>query len=74
MESAMQLVALAQKARADANVILNGREVNIDSLSEAEKEAVQIVGNRQWIRGSADREALVQIYDSLFASIEAQMR
>ena len=73
MESAMQLVALAQKARADANIILNGREVNIDSLSEAEKEAAQIVGNRQWIRGSADREALVQIYDSLFASIEAQM-
>lgn len=74
MESSMDLVALAQKARADANTILNGHEVNIDSLSEAEKEVVQIVGNRQWIKGSSDREALIQIYDSLFANIESQMR
>ena len=40
----------------------------------AEQEAVQIANARQWVKGSTDREALVQIYDQLFANIEAQMR
>ena len=74
MESAMGLVGLAQKARADANAILNGEEVNIRSLSEAEQEAVAIAKSGKWVKGSDDRDALVQIYDNLFANIEQQMR
>lgn len=74
MEDYMHLVALAQNARADANSILNGHEINIASLSEMEQQAVSIVRSRRWVKGSADREALVDIYDSLFANIEAQMR
>lgn len=73
MSSSMQLVSLAQKARADASETLNGRVVNVDSLSDLEKQAVEIAESRHWIKGSADREALIQIYDSLFASIENQM-
>ncbi|HJW03214.1 MAG TPA: methyl-accepting chemotaxis protein [Azospira sp.] len=74
MESSMSLVALAQQARADVNAILNGREINISSLSEMEQEAVAIVQSGNWVKGSADREALVQIYDTLFANIERQIR
>jgi len=74
MESSMHLVTTAQNARADANRILNGQEINISSLSEMEQQAVSIARSRQWIKGSADREALVDIYDQLFANIEMQMR
>lgn len=74
MEDYMHLVATAQNARADANSILNGHEINISSLSEAEQEAVTIVRSRRWVKGSGDREALINIYDSLFANIEGQMR
>jgi len=74
MESSMHLVATAQNARADANRILNGHEINISSLSEMEQQAVTIARSRQWIKGSDDREALVDIYDQLFANIEMQMR
>ncbi len=74
MESSMHLVATAQNARSDANAILNGREISIDSLSDMEKHAMTIARSRKWVKGSEDREALVAIYDNLFASIEAQMR
>lgn len=74
MESSMRLVATAQKARSDATAILHGEEVNAGSLSEMEQEAVKIARSRKWIKGSTDREALVSIYDSLFANIESQMR
>ncbi|MDE2440384.1 MAG: chemotaxis protein [Betaproteobacteria bacterium] len=74
MESSMRLVATAQKARSDATAILHGEEVNASSLSEMEQEAAKIARSRKWIKGSADREALVAIYDSLFANIESQMR
>ncbi|MEY4592151.1 MAG: hypothetical protein RIR18_1046 [Pseudomonadota bacterium] len=74
MESSMSLVALAQKARSDANQILHGHVVSVDSLSEIEKQAITMVRSRQWVKGSADREALINIYDNLFSSIEAQMR
>lgn len=73
MTGSMQLVSLAQKARADAAETLNGRAVNVESLSELEQQAVEIVQDRNWIKGSADRQALIQIYDSLFTSIEEQM-
>ena len=74
MESSMQLVATAQRARADATAILHGQEVNVSSLSEMEREAIKIARSRRWIKGSADRDALVAIYDTLFANIESQMR
>ena len=74
MEASMRLVATAQHARSDATEILNGREVNVASLSEAEKEAVGIARSRRWIKGSDDRQALIAIYDRLFANIEEQIR
>jgi methyl-accepting chemotaxis protein len=74
MESSMRLVATAQRARADATAILHGQEVNVTSLSKMEQEAVEIARSRKWIKGSADRDALVAIYDHLFANIENQMR
>ncbi|HLO62429.1 MAG TPA: methyl-accepting chemotaxis protein [Azonexus sp.] len=74
MESSMRLVATAQRARADATAILHGEELNVDSLSGMEQEVVKIARSRKWVKGSTDREALVAIYDSLFANIESQMR
>jgi methyl-accepting chemotaxis protein len=73
MEDSMGLVALAQRARADASDILNGNEVSISSLSDMEQQAVGLARTRKWVKGSADREALVQIYDRLFEDIEARM-
>lgn len=73
MTFAMHQVATAQRARADATAILHGEEVAISSLSEMEQEAVSIARSRKWVRGSADRDALVQIYDRLFANIERQL-
>lgn len=69
----MGLVATAQRARADAASILHGQEVNITSLSVMEQEAVKIARSRRWVKGSHDREALVAIYDRLFAGIESRM-
>lgn len=74
MESSMRLVATAQRARADVTSILHGQEVNIGSLSEMEQEAVQLAQSGHWVKGSADREALITIYDSLFANLEQQLR
>lgn len=74
MEASMRLVATAQHARSDATEILNGREVNVSSLSETEREAVGIARSRRWIKGSADRDALIAIYDRLFANIEEQIQ
>ena len=73
MESSMGLVATAQRARADAASILHGQEVNVTSLSDMEQEAIKIARSRRWVKGSADREALVAIYDRLFAGIEQRM-
>ena len=39
-----------------------------------EQQAARIARSRKWVKGSADREALVAIYDRLFANIESQMR
>ena len=74
MEDSMRLVALAQKARADANAILHGEAVTIQSLSDAEQQAAQIASSKKWVKGSSDRDALIEIYDSVFANIESQMR
>lgn len=74
MDASMRLVATAQKARADATTILHGKPIAIESLSEIERQALQIAQARKWVKGSKDREALVGIYDRLFAGIERQMR
>ncbi|MCB1955267.1 MAG: chemotaxis protein [Rhodocyclaceae bacterium] len=73
MSSSVNLVGLAQKARADANLIIHGEEIDRRTLSEMERQGVQIASERKWIKGGADREALIEIYDRLFASIESQM-
>ena len=74
MDGSMKLVGLAQKARADANLIIHGEEVNTMTLSEMERRALHIASERKWVKGGPDRDALIEIYDSLFASIEDQMR
>jgi methyl-accepting chemotaxis protein len=73
MGESMRLVALAQKARADVTAILHGEALDIASLSELEQGAIAAVQSRKWVRGSADREALVAIYDRLFTDMERQM-
>ncbi len=73
MGESMRLVALAQKARADVTAILHGEELDIDALPEIEREAIAVVQTRKWVTGSADREALIGIYDRLFSSIESEM-
>ena len=74
MNHSMGLVASAQKARADVNAILHGEVIEISNLSEMEQEAVGLAQSGRWSKGSEDREALIQIYDKVFANIEAQMR
>ena len=74
MNHSMGLVASAQKARADVNAILHGEVIEISNLSEMEQEAVGLAQSGRWTKGSEDREALIQIYDQVFANIEAQMR
>ncbi|MBS1190484.1 MAG: methyl-accepting chemotaxis protein [Rhodocyclaceae bacterium] len=73
MESSMRMVALAQKARADVNAIINGEKVDTSNLSEVEQTALALAGSRKWVRGSAEREELVGIYEQLFAHIEKGM-
>lgn len=74
MESSMNLVALAQKARTDANTIINGDRIDTKALSEGEQEAARIVANRRWIKDSEDQKALIDLYDRLFANLEDQMQ
>ena len=74
METSMNLVGMAQRARSDASAILHGETVTVDSLSELEKKAVTIAHSKNWVKGSADREALIEIYDALFASIEDRIK
>ena len=47
---------------------------DLNNLPELEQEALAAVQSRKWVKGSADREALIGIYDRLFANIEGQMR
>ena len=74
MDESMNHVASAQKARADVNAILHGEKIEINNLSDMEREAIGMAQTGLWTRGSEDREALIQIYDKLFANIEQQMR
>jgi methyl-accepting chemotaxis protein len=74
MQEAMRLVSLAQKARSDVTAILHGHEVDNAGLSDKERVALSIAKERNWLKGSEDREVLIQIYDELFANIEEQLR
>ena len=73
METAMQMVALAQKARADVNAIINGENVDMSNCSSAERRALELAASRKWAEGNADRDALLEMYDDLFQHIESQM-
>ena len=74
MSESMRLVSLAQRARADVTAILHGERIDLTALPELQRSAVAMVQSRKWVKGSADRDALVDIYDRLFADIERQMR
>jgi methyl-accepting chemotaxis protein len=72
METSMRMVSLAQKARADVNAIINGESIDTSSHSAAERAALELAASRKWTEGSKEREALVEMYDELFAYIESQ--
>jgi len=74
MQESMRLVSLAQKARGDVTAILHGEQIDITSLTDMEQRALTLASTRNWIKGSADREALIEIYDQLFANVEEQLR
>jgi len=74
MEELMNLVALAQKARANVNAILHDELIEIDSLSAMEQELLWLSRTGRWIKGGEGRETLVTIYDQFFNNIEMQMR
>jgi methyl-accepting chemotaxis protein len=74
MSRSMNIVSTAQKARADANQIIQGEVTDLHSLSEMEQEAARIAADRRWVKDSRDRCALVEIYDHLFENLEQQMR
>ncbi|MBN9424628.1 MAG: chemotaxis protein [Candidatus Accumulibacter sp. 66-26] len=72
METSMQMVSLAQTARADVNAIINGEQVEIGKRSAAERAALELAASRKWAEGSADHDALLEMYDELFGHIEQQ--
>lgn len=74
MDASMRLVATAQMARANATTILHGQPIAAAGLSELEQEALRIAQARKWVKVGKDREALVGLYDRLFADIERKMR
>ena len=74
MEESLQLVGLAQQARADASTILHGGEITVRNALDMEREVIEVARSGRWVRGSNDRDAIVKIYDTLFANIESQMR
>ncbi|TVT74681.1 MAG: chemotaxis protein [Denitromonas halophila] len=74
MSRAMNIVSTAQKARADANLIILGEVADLNRLSDMEQEAARIAAGRRWVKDSRDRDALIEIYDHLFENLEQQMR
>lgn len=73
MGGSMRLLRSAQKARADVNAILNGKPIEIRNLSDIEQKAIDMAEEGRWSKDSSDREALVGIYDQVFADIERQL-
>ena len=74
MSESMRLVALAQHTRADVTAILHGENLDVAALPDIERQAIALVQSRRWIKGSAERDAVVAIYDRLFTDIERQIR
>lgn len=73
MRTSMNMVSLAQKARSDVNATLNGEAVDMSNKSKIERAAIEMANSKKWVKGSADREDLLEIYDNLFEHIESQM-
>ena len=73
MHMAMSVVSQAQKARADADLIIRGETSELQTLSDSEREAQRIVAARRWTRDNRERQAVIDIYDRLFADLEKQM-
>ncbi len=71
MGTSMQMVSLAQKARADVNATLNGTPVDMSHMSSIERNALEMAQSKKWVKGSAEREGLLEIYDNLFQHIES---
>jgi methyl-accepting chemotaxis protein len=74
MEASMNVVAQAQKARADANHIIGGEATGDMALGELETEAARIASDRRWIHDASERERLVALYDRLFGELEGRIR
>ena len=73
MRTSMNMVSLAQKARSDVNATLNGEDVDMSNKSKIERAAIEMANTKKWVKGSADRDDLLEIYDNLFEHIESQM-
>jgi methyl-accepting chemotaxis protein len=73
MDTSMHMVWLAQKARNDVNAAINGEAVDITSLTEPEKKALALATSKRWAHSSKDREALLEMYESLFSHIDDSM-
>lgn len=70
----MNVVGMAQKARTDANQIINGEPVESLELTQMELDAAKIAANRRWIRDDGEQNQIIEIYERLFAHLEQQMR
>ena len=68
------LVGLAQRARSDVTAMLHGDSTQVATLGEMEKQVISIVESKRWVRGSEDRDTLINIYDAFFANIEEQIK
>ncbi len=73
MATSMRMVSLAQRARADVNATLNGQSVDTSGMSAVERTAIEMTSSKKWVKGSAEREALLDMYGNLFEHIEKQM-
>ena len=74
MGASMSMVSLAQKARADVNAIINGERVDMETVPIAERPALELAASRKWAEGNTERDALIEMYEELFAHIENQTR
>lgn len=52
---------------------LHGEAIEINNLSDMEREAINLAQSGKWSKGSVDRDALIEIYDKLFSNIESEM-
>lgn len=73
MGDSMKLLRNAQMAREDVNSILNGKTIEIRTLSDIEQKAIDLAEQGRWAKDGEDREALIAIYDQVFSDIERQL-